>query len=490
MKRKFETLFVGQALFKTVWRTAWATVVVGAVAACGGGGGNDNANAAAIAAVVAANAAGSSGPPPPAVVPAPPVEPSVPTEVAPPEKKTKWATTWQVALYRNIPQNENSDTVRMRIRTSVGGEGVRIRLSNVFGTATMRVDHASVALPDDGKASDPTAIDLGTRKVLTFNGGKTLAEVPAGTELLSDPVSMNVPKLSDLLITLHFQGLIQYADMHMNGAVPLPGYFVVRNRDVSGEASIKAAAPNYQAYDGAFSLSEVKVLAPEETRVVIAMSESITAGFGAKGIQEPWPAVLSKLANSNGEPLGVGNAGISGNSMIGSGSGPSLRSRFERDVLSRDPTDIVILAGDNDLNQGYTPDQIIEHYKYFVETARGRKIKVYGGVNTPIGNIPGAGDAGKTGFVNDPANYGKWLKINEWIKTPGNFDGVMDFPAVVSNPASMPLALSSDCYMPGSPIHLNTRGLDVMGTLAYDVLYGKKEKPAAPCNGLEFPPSN
>jgi hypothetical protein len=489
MKRKFETLFVGQALFKTVWRTAWATVVVGAVAACGGGGGNDNANAAAIAAVVAANAAGSSGPPPPAVVPAPPVEPSVPTEVAPPEKKTKWATTWQVALYRNIPQNENSDTVRMRIRTSVGGEGVRIRLSNVFGTATMRVDHASVALPDDGDASDPTAIDLGTRKVLTFNG-KTLAEVPAGTELLSDPVSMNVPKLSDLLITLHFQGSTQYADMHMESAVPLPRYFVVRKRDVSGEASIKAAAPNYQTYDGAFSLSEVKVLAPAQARVVIAMSESITAGFGAKDIQEPWPAVLSKLANSNGELLGVGNAGISGNAMISFETGPSLRSRFERDVLSRDPTDIVILAGDNDLNQRKTPDQIIEHYKYFVETARARKIKVYGGVNTPIGNIPGIGEAGRTGFVDDPTNYGKWLKINEWIKTPGNFDGVIDFPAVVSNPASMPLALSSDCYMPGSPIHLNTRGLDVMGTLAYDVLYGKKEKPAAPCNGLEFPPSN
>ncbi|WP_208510439.1 GDSL-type esterase/lipase family protein [Variovorax paradoxus] len=489
MKKTFETVLVGQALFKTVWRTAWATVVVGAVAACGGGGGNDNANAAAIAAVVAANAAASLGPPPTAVVPVPPVEPAGPTEVVPPEKKTRWATTWQVALRANFMQNEDSDTVRMRIRTSVGGEGVRIRLSNVFGTATMRVDHASVALPDARDASDPTAIDLGTRKVLTFNG-KTLAEVPAGTELLSDPVSMNVPKLSDLLITLHFQGNTQYADMHMDKSVPLPGYFVVRKRDVSGEASIKTAAPNYQTYDGAFSLSEVKVLAPEQARVVIAMSESITAGFGAKGIQESWPAVLSKLANSNGELLGVGNAGISGNSMIGSDNGPSLRSRFERDVLSRDPTDIVILAGDNDLNQGYTTDRIIEHYKYFVETARARKIKVYGGVNTPIGNIPGIGDAGETGFVKDPANYGKWLKINEWIKTPGNFDGVIDFPAVVSNPASMPLALSSDCYMPGSPIHLNTRGLDVMGTLAYDVLYGKKEKPAAPCNGLEFPPSN
>ncbi|WP_395349313.1 GDSL-type esterase/lipase family protein [Variovorax sp. UC122_21] len=479
MKKALEAVWAGQRSLGKAWHRILAALAVGLLTACGGGG-DSNARFDA-AAIAAANAVA------PPVTPPTVVSPEAPPPTVPSEKKTRWATTWQSAMYANRLQNNDSDTVRVRIRTSVGGEGVRVRLSNVFGSTTLRVDHASVALPDASQPSDPTAIDPATRRVLTFDGGKTLAEVPAGEELLSDPVAMAVPKLSDLMISLHFQGKVQYADMHMNAAVPLPGFYVVRSRDVAAEASLSAVAPEYETYNGVFNLSEVKVLAPEATRVVVAVGESITAGYSAVGIQSPWPAVLSKLANGNGEPLGVGNAGISGNSMFNANNGPSLFDRFQRDVLSRDPTDIIILAGDNDLSKSSAAD-IIERYKYFIDLARFRKIRIHGGVNTPIGDIVGVdGNPVPTGYYT-ASNDAKWRQINDWIKTSGYFDGVIDFATVVGNPERTPLGIATACYDPRSPIHLNTRGLEVMGTLAYDVLYGKLVQPAEPCNALAFPP--
>jgi hypothetical protein len=109
-------------------------------------------------------------------------------------------------------------------------------------------------------------------------------------------------------------------------------------------------------------------------------------------------------------------------------------------------------------------------------------------VNTPIGDIVGVdGNPVPTGYYT-ASNDAKWRQINDWVKTSGYFDGVIDFATVVGNPERTPLGIATACYDPRSPIHLNTRGLDVMGTLAYDMLYEKKVQPAEPCNALAFPP--
>jgi hypothetical protein len=404
---------------------------------------------------------------------------------------TRWATTWEAAMLQNSLQNFDSDTARTRIHTSAGGTGVKIRLSNIFGTQVMVVDGANVALPDTGNPADPTAIDASTLHKVTFNNGQTFAEVQPGEELLSDPVAMNVPKLSDLAVTIHFNGLAQYADGHSDTVTPLPGLYVVRGQDVATTPSF-ANIP-FETFNGVFNVSEVEVQVPAQTRSIIVMSESITDGRGAVGIQHPWPAVLASLANASSDTVAVGNAGIGGNSLFNTTNGGpgccgvDLLDRFERDVLSRNPTDIVILAGDNDLG-GHTADEIIARYQILIEEAHAQHIKVYGGLNTPIGDIVGPGGSPvSTGFYS-PSNETERQQLNTWIQTSGNYDGVIDFSAVVGNPSISPLGVATACYDPESPIHMDNQGYAAMGTLAYDVMFGKTVRPAAPCNTLPFPP--
>jgi hypothetical protein len=405
-----------------------------------------------------------------------------------PAAQTRWATTWEAAMLQNTLQNYTSDTARTRIHTSAGGSGVRIRLSNIYGSQPMVLDTVNVALPDSSNTADPTAIDTTTMVPVTFNNGESFAEVMPGEELLSDPITMNVPKLSDLDVTMHFNGLTQYADGHSDTVTPLPGLYVVRSQNVATNSTFSGLS--YETYNGAYNLSEVEVQVPAATREIIAMSESITDGRGAVGIEHPWPAVLASLSNAGKTPVAIGNAGIGGNSMFDSNSccGVSLLDRFQRDVLSRNPTDIVLLAGDNDL-ASHSATDIIARYQVFIETAHAQGIKVYGGVNTPIGNIVGTdGSSVSTGFYS-PATEATRDQINAWIQTPGNFDGVIDFSAVVgANPSSAPLGIATACYDPDSPIHMDNQGYTAMGTVAYDVIFGQKVKPAAPCNSLSFPP--
>jgi len=441
----------------------------GMLAACGGDSGSASS--------------GGAG----ALAAQPPQTPAANTAAA-----TRWATTWESAMLQNGLQNFASDTARTRIHTSAGGTGVRIRLSNIFGTQPMVIDTANVALPDASKPNDLTAINASTLHAVTFNNGQTFAEVAPGEELLSDPVAMTVPKLSDLMVTMHFNGLAQYADGHSDSVTPLPGLYVVRSQNVAATPSFSGMS--FETFNGVFSLSEVEVQVPAQTRVVIAMSESITDGRGAVGIQHPWPAVFAGLANAGTSTVAVGNAGIGGNSLFnttvgGPGCcGVDLLDRFDRDVLSRNPTDIVILAGDNDLGGAHSVNDIIARYQILIEKAHAQGIKVYGGLNTPIGDIVGTdGTTVSTGFYS-PANEAERQQLNAWIATPGNYDGVIDFSSVVGNPSITPLGIATACYDPESPIHMNNQGYTAMGTVAYDVIFGKTTKPAAPCNSLSFPP--
>lgn len=472
----------GQACLSSAGRS-WllsAVFVSGLLAACGGG--LDSATSASNPTSAAAGTQSTN-------------LTSVGTQSANPNasktstaEQTRWATTWEAAMLQNTLQNYTSDTARTRIHTSAGGNGVRIRLSNIYGSQPMVLDTVNVALPDTSNTADPTAIDTTTLVPVTFNNGESFAEVMPGEELLSDPITMNVPKLSDLDVTMHFNGLTQYADGHSDTVTPLPGLYVVRSQNVATNSTFSGLT--YETFNGAYNLSEVEVQVPAATREIIAMSESITDGRGAVGIEHPWPAVLASLANAGKTPVAIGNAGIGGNSMFDSNSccGVSLLDRFQRDVLSRNPTDIVLLAGDNDL-ASHSATDIIARYQVFIETAHAQGIKVYGGVNTPIGNIVGTdGSTVSTGFYS-PATEATRDQINAWIQTPGNFDGIIDFSAVVgANPSAAPLGIATACYDPESPIHMDNQGYTAMGTVAYDVIFGQKLQPAAPCNSLSFPP--
>jgi hypothetical protein len=466
--RRKSLLYAKSGLIAGILVSALVSALLGA---CGGGGGSDDEPTRPIAIMKATQASDAR-----AAVAA-----------------TRWAITWGSAMLQNDLRHFDSDTTRTRIHTSAGGAGVRIRLSNIFGTQMMDVDSANVALPDTTRPDDPTAIDTASLHQVTFNNGETFAEVPPGEEMLSDPVAMNVPKLSDLSVTLHFSGLAQYADGHADNVTPLPGFYVVRGQNVATDASFSTLP--FETFNGVFSLSEVEVQVPVQTRVVIAMSESTTDGRGASDVEHTWPAVMAALANAGNDTVAVGNASIGGNSLIdttvaGPGCcGVDLLDRFRRDVLSRNPTDIVILAGDDDLSN-HSADDIIARYETLIEEAHARNIKVYGGINTPIGDVVGSnGEPVATGFYT-PANEARRQQLNAWIRAAGHFDGVVDFSAAVGNPSVTPLGVARACDDPESAIDMDNQGYTEMGMLAYDVIFSKTAKPAAPCHPSPFPPSS
>src|SRR5512132_798199 len=115
----------------------------------------------------------------------------------------QWVGTWATALVSQAPSatNEvNNQTLRQIVHVSAGGDQVRVKLSNAFGTGPLAVGAAAIALRDAGEAIVP-----GSVHVLTFSGNPSFT-LPPGAPVVSDPVDLHVPELSDLAIDLYLPG--------------------------------------------------------------------------------------------------------------------------------------------------------------------------------------------------------------------------------------------------------------------------------------------
>ena len=340
----------------------------------------------------------------------------------------------------------NNQTIRMVVNTSIPGRTVRVELSNHFGPQRLKIGAAHLALHDKGAAIVP-----GSDRVLTF-GGNAAPSIPAGASLISDPVDLAVPALGDLVISVFIPGDSGPPTQHGTG---LHTTYISGAGNFTGEATFTAERTTNSWY----FLSGVHVLAPEDTGAIVAFGDSITDGAtSTNDTNADWPSQLAKRLRAAGiHNLAVVNQGISGNRVLGDGAGVSALARFERDVLSQPGIKyLIFMEAINDIGgmarggDGVSAESIIEIYKQMIERAHMRGIKVIGATLTPY---EGAGYYSENGEAIRSA-------VNQWIRTTGMTDGLIDFDAATRDPNN-PKHLRTD-YTIRDNLHPNDAGYKAM----------------------------
>lgn len=342
----------------------------------------------------------------------------------------------------------NNQTVVQVVRLSAGGQRLRLRLSNEYGTHPLAVGAVRVALV----GGDGAAI-AGSERAVSFSGAAA-AVLPPGAPLISDPVALPTRALARLRVSLFLPQDTNGCTCHMSGSElvqVLPG-------DATGQPIGKLAGPaTYRAF-----LTEVDVEAASAAPVIVAFGDSITDGFQTtNGANRRWPDRLAERLTEKtpSRPVGVVNAGIGGNRVMSDGIiaifGQAALSRFDRDVLSvPGVTHVTVLEGVNDLGMTKPPPaaaDIIAGYRQLITRAHDHGLKIVGGTILPYGGAAYFSAAGEA----------ERQKINAWIRASHAFDGVIDFDAAIRDPAK-PERMRADLQS-GDWLHPNDAGYRAMG---------------------------
>lgn len=318
------------------------------------------------------------------------------------------------------PSGFNGQTIRMVVRTSIGGKHARVELSNTFGTTPLKIGAAHIALRDTG-----SAIVMGSDRPLTFSG-KPSFTIPPAAEIVSDPVDLDIPKLADLAISVYVPDEVTAPTTHGTG---LHSTFISKSGDFTGAASI--AEPTIT--NSWYLLSGVYVTAPADAGTIVAFGDSITDGAtSTPDTDSSWPSQLAKrlAANKATANVAIINQGISGNRVLGDGAGVSALARFDRDVIAQPGVEwVVIMEGINDIGLGarngtISADQLIAAQKQLIERAHMHGIKAIGATLTPYIGASYASDEGEA----------MRMALNDWIRNGKAYDAVIDFEAVTKDP--------------------------------------------------------
>lgn len=342
-------------------------------------------------------------------------------------------------------------TLRQIVRPSIGGSGLRVRLSNAFGDTPLVIEGASVAR---ALQADKASVDAQSLTPLRFSG-KMHVVIPPGAEWLSDPVDSPIKAFEDLAVSIHVRAVPPRQTSHPGSRATsywLPGNHVA-----------DAELPGAREVNHWFLLSGIEASACR-TGAVVALGDSITDGHGATtNGNDRWTDVLARRL---GGKRAVINQGIGGNRVLLDGLGPNAMSRLDRDVLALPGvTHLILLEGINDLgvltrDQPVGPaehaamvEQVTGAYAQIVARARARGIKVYGATLLPF--------MGMAYYHPDALNEADRQAINAWIRKPGHFDAVIDFDKVMRDPAR-PERLNP-AFDVGDAIHPNPAGYKAMG---------------------------
>jgi lysophospholipase L1-like esterase len=393
-----------------------------------------------------APAAAPAAPPAASPVPAPATAPTA-ASATPPAAAPATAG-------RTVPQRRfgippalpglKDQTVRMIVRTSLAGQTVRIRLSQAFGAPAVTVGAAHLALRSAGAAIVATS-----DRALTFSGMPGVT-IYAGQVAVSDPVRLDVPGGADLAVSLYFPGETGPPTGHTFGLRPT---YVSKSGDSTAAVSIDDLATTTESY---YWLTGVDVLAPPAAATLVTFGDSITDGDqSTPDTLGMWPAVLAaRLQKSRSTAaIGVVNAGISGNRVLGDNN--SALARLGRDVLDVPGVRwMTLLEGINDITAAtrsgqagttFTAETLIAAYRQIIGRAHQHGIKVIGCTLTPYGGSPVFTDQGEA------IRQG----VNRWIRTSGAFDRVVDFDAATRDPQAQDRfraeADSPDMLHPANP---------------------------------------
>ena len=352
-----------------------------------------------------------------------------------------------------VPQSFNNQTVRHVLRLSLGGNTLRVKVSNLFGKSPITFTAVRVA-----KSTGLSSVDVSTDKSVTFNGQASVT-LAAGTELVSDAVSLEVAPLTNIAVSMYFSSPTAMPTVHALGRQT--AYIAAGNQTAT--SSIPAAtADQRQSYYG---LTSVEASSTQKTNVVVTFGDSITDGFNSTvDASKRYPNQLDdRLKAAGSSRISVVNQGISGNRWLNDVAGPSGNSRFDRDVLNvTGVTHAIILLGTNDLGfsaslaptQPVTAEQVIAAMNTAIAKSKTKGIKVFVGTILPFKGT-------RLGFpYYTDAAEAKRQAINTFIRNSKEIDGVVDFAGALQNPAD-PLTINP-IYDSGDGLHPNDAGYGAM----------------------------
>ncbi len=371
-------------------------------------------------------------------------------------KDRHWVGTWATApAPSESGVSFNNHTLRMTPRVSIGGDMVRIRVSNAFGREKLEIGSAYIGIRDQGPAVVP-----GSERRLTFDGSES-ATVAVGALAISDPVELDVAPLADLAVTLYLPGEIP-TGFQITGRYARQTNYISPPGDFSAELNM----PVVRITDEWFFVCGVDVLASKDTGGVVALGDSLTdANISTHDTYNRWPDQLARrlIARKGGRRLGVMNQGLGGNRILHDTRGHSGLRRFDRDVLAQPGvTHVIVMLGTNDLRNRHarpgeevTAEQMIAGLNQMALRAQTCGIKFIGATLTPFGNetfLPGAWN---------PVREEHRLAFNKWIRESDRLDGVADFDAALRDPARPTQMLPEyDC---GDGLHPSDIGYCRMG---------------------------
>jgi lysophospholipase L1-like esterase len=363
-----------------------------------------------------------------------------------------WVAGWAASpvVGSDIPWSDcpageglRDQTVRNVVFLSAGGGSVRVRVTNAFGTTPLRVGRATVAVQASGDAAVP-----GTVRVLTFKGRPSVT-VPPGRELFSDPVRLDVEALSTLLVSAYVP----------EATGPLT------NHPFTAQGNYLATGDRTGVLSGGFQdtpcwmvVNGVDVApARRVAGTVVAFGDSITDTASTTGnANRRWPDFLARRLNAvPGRTLSVVNAGLGGNRLIADRDEPYWGvagvTRVQRDVLSQTGVKaMILLEAVNDIGYSASAADLIAGHRQVIAQARAKGVKVYGGTILPF----------KGSFIWTEEREATWRALNDWIRTSGEFDGVVDFAAATAVPGDP--ATLDPAYDSGDHLHPNDAGTEAM----------------------------
>jgi lysophospholipase L1-like esterase len=380
------------------------------------------------------------------------IEPAPTTPPTPPVSPA-WTTPPSGAAPLPVLSTVNNQTIRMIARTSIGGRRVRVKLANAFNNPRVEIGAAHIALRDKD-----SAVVTASDHRLTF-GGVASIKIAPGAVVVSDPVTLEVKPLTDVVVSLYVPGDTGPPTTHARG---LRTTYISKPGNFAGSATI----PEPSATLSYYWLAAIEVDAPARTPVIVAFGDSITDGSrSTPDTHHTWPAILATrlAANKATAHMAIVNQGIGGNRVLSDGSlfqGVNALARLDRDVLNQPAVKwLMVLEGINDIGNAtartgnaptLTAADLIVAYRQIIDRARSHGIKVIGCTLTPY----------------EGANYfreeGEAIRqeVNTWIRRSGAFDAVVDFDAAVRDPVN-PRRIKPE-FDPGDHLHPNDAGYRAM----------------------------
>lgn len=373
------------------------------------------------------------------------------------QAEKSFVASWAVGHINPLPAGivqYNNQTVREVVRTSIGGDHVRVRIANTFGTETLLVGAASIAVSSGGSKVVP-----GTRRALTFSG-QTSIPVTAGAPVLSDPVRLDVKPGAELAVSIYLPNATKTETSTL-----FQGTSYVSLSSGNHVAAIDLPTPSPVA---AWPfLSGINVTASRSGAAIVALADSAT-------LTSEWPRFLAERLQDRHRTahLGVVSVAIAGNRLLHNSASPkgpadpnpqwgqSALTRFDRDVLGQAGVGhVIVFMGLNDIagpGEFYPPseavsvDDLIAGFRQLIARAHEQGLTIAGCTLPPL-----EGNTSLPGY-DTPANEAKRVALNRWIRTSGEFDGVIDVDHVLRDPSQPTRLLPA--YDSGDHLHPNTNG--------------------------------